>query len=82
MYSTLLLATAEAAVTLPWFVWVAIGTGLVAAVTYLMRSYKTSVETTNAQMVALVREVVGAIAANTATLKEVLETVKEQRRNA
>jgi len=84
MLSLLLIAAAEvtgdAAVTLPWPVWAALGTGLVSAVVWLAKTWKTSVETTNAQMVALVREVVAAISNNTATLTEVLETVKELRR--
>lgn len=71
---------ADAAVTLPWFVWMALGTALVSAVVWLARTWKTSVETTNAQMVALVREVVTAITANTASLQEVLQAVKESRR--
>jgi len=70
----------DAAVTLPWFVWMALGTGLVSAVVWLAKTWKTSVETTNKQMVDLVREVVSAIASNTATLQEVLEAVRESRR--
>jgi hypothetical protein len=73
-------AVSDASITLPWFAWVAVGTALVSAVVWLAKTYRASVESTNAQMVSLVREVVGAMAANTASLQEVLEAVKESRR--
>ena len=70
----------QGAITLPWFAWVALGTGLVSAVVWLAKTWKTSVETTNAQMVALVREVVTAISMNTASLNAVLRAVTESHR--
>ena len=68
------------AVTLPWFVWLAVGSAVVSAVVWLAKSWKASVEAQYAQMTTLVREVVGAIAANTASLQEVLRAVQDSRR--
>jgi hypothetical protein len=68
------------ALTLPWYVWGVVGAGIVTAIVTLFKSFKAAVEAQNAQMTALVREVVGAIAANTASLQEVLRAVQESHR--
>ena len=69
---TLLLIAAETAadLTLPMAVWVAIGAALTGAATYLMKSYKNSVESNALHTANLVRESVHQMTINNELLRQ------------
>lgn len=77
----ILAEAADAAVTLPWPVWSGIGAALVTALVWVVKTWKASVEQNSSAMVGLVREVVAAVTTSNATLAEVLEALKDIRRN-
>lgn len=77
-------ATPEVA---PWITQASPYALLVAAVVILFRSFKAALEAQNwreeersKELLALTREALGVIAANTATLNEVLKAVQESKR--
>ena len=64
-------------ITFPWFAWVAIGTALTSAVAWLANTYRSSVERTHAETVALAREVTHAMVQNTEVARSQTEILRE-----
>lgn len=59
----------DAALTLPLYVWAAIGTGLTTAVVWLAKTYRDSMKSAMAEVVQLAREITKAMTENTEVIR-------------